>query len=414
MLNTGWATQTGVTPGFLTALFTSTSAVCVTGLVVVDTGTYWSSFGQAVILLLIQLGGLGIMTSATLFSILLGRQIGFKERLMIRESLNQVNVAGVVRLVKYVVLFTVVIEVFFALILTLRLSQDIAGAKSLWYGVFHAISAFNNAGFDLFGDFRSIAHYAADPFITFGIALPVIIGGLGFSVISEMVGRKKWRRFSLHGKLVLITTVLLLAAGTIVFLALEYHNALSGLPLGVKVQSAFFQSVTPRTAGFSTVDVGALFPTTLFFFCILMFIGGSPGSTAGGVKTTTFALLGLSVSSLASGHAEPVVFGRRLPLAQVFRAMTIIFMALSWISLAVLVLLISEQQNFLVLLFETFSAFGTVGLSMGVTPDLTPVGRIVIILTMFIGRLGPLTVAFALAQRRRAVLRYPEEQILIG
>ncbi len=413
-MNTGWATKTGAVPGFLTALFTSTSAVCVTGLVVVDTGTYWSSFGQVVILLLIQLGGLGIMTSATLFSILLGRQIGFKERLMIRESLNQVNVAGVVRLVRYVVLFTVVTEVFFALVLTLRLSQDITGVKSLWYGVFHAVSAFNNAGFDLFGDFRSITNYVADPVVTFGIALPVIIGGLGFSVISEIVGRRKWRRFTLHAKLAMLTTALLLVAGTIVFLALEYHNAMNGLPLPVKMQTAFFQSVAPRTAGFNTVDINALFPTTLFFLCLLMFIGGSPGSTAGGVKTTTFALLGLSVSSLVSGRAEAVVFGRRVPLAQVFKAMTIFFLALSWISLAVLVLLIFEHKSFLELLFETFSAFSTVGLSTGVTPDLTPVGRIVIILTMFVGRLGPLTVAFALAQRRRAVLRYPEEQIMVG
>jgi trk system potassium uptake protein TrkH len=325
-----------------------------------------------------------------------------------------VNVAGVVRLVKYVLLFTVVIEAFFALILTLRLSQDISGAKSLWYGVFHAISAFNNAGFDLFGDFRSINDYVTDPFITFGIALPFIIGGLGFSVIGEIVERRKWRRFTLHTKLVILTTALLMVAGTIVFLGLEYRNVMNELPLSVKLQTAFFQSVTPRTAGFSTVDIGALLPTTLFFICILMFIGGSPGSTAGGVKTTTFALLGLSVSSLTSGHAEPVVFGRRLPLTQVFRAGTIVFIALSWISLAVLVLLIVEQHSFLALLFETFSAFGTVGLSTGVTPDLTPVGRIVIILTMFVGRLGPLTVAFALAQRRRAVFRYPEEQIMVG
>ncbi|MEW6181896.1 MAG: TrkH family potassium uptake protein [Bacillota bacterium] len=414
LLDNAWATKNGIPPGFLTALFTSTSAVCVTGLVVVDTGTYWSTFGQAVILLLIQLGGLGIMTSATIFSILLGRQIGLKERLLIREGLSQINVAGVVRLVRYVVLFTVAIEVFFAAVLALRLSQDFHGPEYLWFGLFHAVSAFNNAGFDLFGDFRSITGYVADPFVTLGIAFPIIIGGLGFSVINEIISRRKWRRYSLHAKLTLVTTALLLIAGTLIFLALEHTNTLRGLSWPVQLLASFFQSVTPRTAGYNSVNIGALYPATLFFICFIMFIGASPGSTGGGIKTTTFAVLGLSVASLSGGRGEIEVFGRRIPFAQVLKALAIFLLGLLWIGLAVFVLLMVEHKALLKLLFEAVSAFGTVGLSTGITPELTPAGRIVIILTMFIGRLGPLTVAFALAQRRHALYRRPEEHIIVG
>uniref|UniRef100_A0A7C2HVD5 Trk family potassium uptake protein n=1 Tax=Ammonifex degensii TaxID=42838 RepID=A0A7C2HVD5_9THEO len=413
-MNTGLATKNGAPPGFLAALFTATSAVCVTGLVVVDTGTYWSSFGQAVILLLIQFGGLGIMTSATIFSILLGRHIGLKERLLIRESLSQVNVAGVVRLVRYALLFTVTVEGFFALVLILRLAQDHPWPVNVWYGLFHAVSAFNNAGFDLFGGFRSITGYVSDPVVNFGIALPIIIGGLGFSVVSEVVGRRKWRRFSLHTKLTLLTTAALLFAGMVVFLALEYTNTLGGFPWPVKLLASFFQAVTPRTAGYSTVDIGALNPATQLWLCLLMFIGASPGSTGGGIKTTTFILLGLTVWSLAAGREGTEVFRRRIPLAYVLKAMGIFFLAVGWLSVVSLVLLVVEKKGFLPLLFEAVSAFGTVGLSTGITPDLTLAGRVVIILTMFVGRLGPLTVAFALAQRRRAAFRHPEEQIIVG
>ncbi|MEW6446732.1 MAG: TrkH family potassium uptake protein [Bacillota bacterium] len=414
LLNTGWAAKTGVSPGFLTALFTATSAVCVTGLVVVDTGTYWSSFGQAVILILIQVGGLGIMTSATVFSILLGRQIGLKERLLIRESLSQVNVAGVVRLVRYVLLFTVTVEAFFAAVLILRLAKDYAWPLNLWYGLFHAVSAFNNAGFDLFGDFRSITGYVSDPVVNFGIALPIIIGGLGFSVIAELSTQRKWRRLSLHAKLTLVTTAALLFAGFIVFLVLEYENTLHGFSWPVKLLASFFQSVTPRTAGYNSVDIGALNPATQLWLCFLMFIGASPGSTGGGIKTTTFILLSLTVLSLAAGREGTEVFGRRIPVSQVLRGMGILLLAIGWLSIVLLVLLVVEHKDFLRLLFEAVSAFGTVGLSTGITPELTPVGRVVIIMTMFVGRLGPLTVAFALAERRRAAFRHPEEQIIVG
>jgi trk system potassium uptake protein TrkH len=414
LLNTSWATQSGEPPGFLTALFTATSAVCVTGLVVVDTGTFWSSFGQTVILLLIQLGGLGIMTSATIFSILLGRQIGLKERILIRESLGQVNVAGMVRLVRYILIYTAAVEGFFALVLMLRLARDYPWPHNIWYGVFHAVSAFNNAGFDLFGQFRSLTGYVADPVVNFGIALPIIIGGLGFSVIAEVIERRRWRRFSLHTKLALLTTGVLLAGGTVLFLVLESRHTLAGFSWPVKVLASFFQSVTPRTAGFNTVDIGALAPVTQLWLCFLMFIGASPGSTGGGIKTTTFTLLVLTLWSLVAGREATEVFGRRVPLGQVLKAVGICLLALGWLGLVLLVLLAVEGKDFLRLLFEAVSAFGTVGLSTGITPALTPVGRIAIILTMFIGRLGPLTIAHALAQQRRVTFRYPEENIMVG
>lgn len=414
LLNTSWATQSGEPPGFLTALFTATSAVCVTGLVVVDTGTFWSSFGQTVILLLIQLGGLGIMTSATIFSILLGRQIGLKERILIRESLGQVNVAGMVRLVRYILIYTAAVEGFFALVLMLRLARDYPWPHNIWYGVFHAVSAFNNAGFDLFGQFRSLTGYVADPVVNFGIALPIIIGGLGFSVIAEVIERRRWRRFSLHTKLALLTTGVLLADGTVLFLVLESRHTLAGFSWPVKVLASFFQSVTPRTAGFNTVDIGALAPVTQLWLCFLMFIGASPGSTGGGIKTTTFTLLVLTLWSLVAGREATEVFGRRVPLGQVLKAVGICLLALGWLGFVLLVLLAVEGKDFLRLLFEAVSAFGTVGLSTGITPALTPVGRIAIILTMFIGRLGPLTIAYALAQQRRVTFRYPEENIMVG
>ncbi|HIE12708.1 MAG TPA: Trk family potassium uptake protein [Desulfotomaculum sp.] len=416
VLNTGWAAKSGVPPGFITALFTATSAVCVTGLVVVDTGSYWSSFGQAVILVLLQVGGLGIMTSATIFSILLGRQIGLKERLLIRESLGQVNMAGVVRLVRQVLLFTLAVEAFFAVVLVLRFAKDYVWPVNLWYGIFHAVSAFNNAGFDLFGGLRSISGYVSDPLVNFGIALPVIIGGLGFVVISELVVRRNWRHLSLHAKLTLVTTAALLFAGFIVFLALEYRNILHGFSWPVKLMTSFFQAVTPRTAGFSSVDIQALNPATQLFLCILMFVGASPGSTGGGIKTTTFVLLVLTVWSLAAGREGIEVFGRRIPLAQVLKAMGIFSLGVGWLGAVLVVLLITESHGFLPLLFEGVSAFGTVGLSTGITPELTPAGLMVIIATMFVGRLGPLTVAFAIAQRQRrpVAFRHPEEQIIVG
>ncbi|MDQ0287439.1 trk system potassium uptake protein TrkH [Desulfofundulus luciae] len=409
------SSRSGTYTDFLTALFTATSAVCVTGLVVVDTGTYWSTFGQAVILALIQIGGLGFMSMATLFFILMGRRIGLKERLIIQESLNQLRVAGVVRLVRAVLLFTVFTEGFFAVVLSLRFYFDYGFPRCLWLGIFHAVSAFNNAGFDLLGDFRSLTGYVSDPVVTLSVTTLIILGGLGFSTVMELYNYPRTRRLSVHTKLVLRVTGWLIFCGALLFGLLEWGHILRDLPLSGKILASYFQAVTPRTAGFNTVDIGHLNPATQFLIIILMFIGASPGSTGGGIKTTTFALLGITLWSLSKGKEDVEVFRRRIPPWQVYKALSVTLWAILLVSTVTLLLSVTEGGDFLAALFETVSAFGTVGLSMGLTPHLTPLGRVAIILTMFAGRLGPLTLAYAFAQRRRkTAVRYPEEKIMVG
>lgn len=285
----------------------------------------------------------------------------------------------------------------------------------MWFGLFHAVSAFNNAGFDLMGGFRSLTRFTGDPIITFGVALPILLGGLGFAVVVDLLTRRRWRKLSLHSKFVLVLTFLLIIFGMFVFLALERNHALAGLTPGAKIGAAFFHAVTPRTAGFSTVEVAKMYAATQFLIIVLMFIGASPGSTGGGIKTTTFGALGLAVLSLARGKEDAELFGRRIPKEQIYRALGVFLTALTVVTLATTALLVSEKRDFLALLFEAVSAFGTVGLSTGVTPELTSFGKVVLILTMFIGRVGPLTVAFALALRpQRGAVRYPEEKLMIG
>ncbi|RKO68189.1 Trk family potassium uptake protein [Desulfofundulus salinus] len=409
------SSRSGTYTDFLTALFTATSAVCVTGLVVVDTGTYWSTFGQAVILALIQIGGLGFMSMATFFFILMGRRIGLKERLIIQESLNQLRVAGIVRLVRAVFLFTVLTEGFFAIILSLRFYFDYGFPRCLWLGIFHAVSAFNNAGFDLLGDFRSLTGYVSDPVVTLSVTTLIILGGLGFATVMELYNYPRTRRLSVHTKLVLRVTGWLILCGALLFGLLEWGHILRDLPLSGKILASYFQAVTSRTAGFNTVDIGHLNAATQFLIIILMFIGASPGSTGGGIKTTTFALLGITLWSLSKGKEDVEIFRRRIPPWQVYKALSVTLWAILLVSTVTLLLSVTEGGDFLAALFETVSAFGTVGLSMGLTPELTPLGRVAIIFTMFAGRLGPLTLAYAFAQRRRkTAIRYPEEKIMVG
>ncbi|WP_075865300.1 TrkH family potassium uptake protein [Carboxydothermus islandicus] len=411
------STKDGTVTPFLDALFTATSAVCVTGLVVVDTGTYWSLFGQIVILLLIQVGGLGFMTVATLFAILLGRRINLRERIVIQEALNQASLEGIIKLTKQVILFTFSIEGVFAVILGLRFSLDYGFIKGMWFGIFHAVSAFNNAGFDLMGNFKSLTPYVGDVIVNLSIAILIITGGIGFYVISELFNLRKKGRLSLHSKITLMTTGLLLLLGTVVIFVMEYNNdkTLGALPFGQKILAAFFQAVTPRTAGFNTVDIAALHPATQYFIIILMFIGASPGSTGGGVKTTTFAVLTLAVINIILGRDEILVYNRRLPREQIFKAIAIVMISLSLINIVTFILTFTEGHNILMNMFETVSAFGTVGLSMGLTPELSELGRILIILMMFFGRVGPLTITYALAQRRKkALFTLPEEKVMVG
>ncbi|MBO8169103.1 MAG: Trk family potassium uptake protein [Thermoanaerobacteraceae bacterium] len=415
------ASENGISTNFLDALFTATSAVCVTGLAVVDTATHWSTFGELVIMLLIQIGGWGIMTFAAFFALLVGKKIGLKERLVLKEALNKINVSGVVKLVRQILITTLIIESAGALVLAVRFLKSMPLSQAVYYGIFHSISAFNNAGFDLFGSvtgqFSSLTAFVSDPVISLTIALLFITGGLGFSVIVALSRATSFKGLDLHTKMVVITTAGLLGFGFIAVLLLEWDNpaTMGGLSWGKKMLAAFFQAATPRTAGFNTLDTAALTVPTQFLIIILMFIGASPGSTGGGVKTTTAASLFYYTRGILMGNEEPTAFERRIPLEAVRKAVAVALVSFTWIMLVTMALLISEGAGFLVTLFETVSAFGTVGLSVGLTGKLSLFGKILIIMTMFLGRLGPLTLVFAIAQRKQKTkYRYPEDQILIG
>ncbi|TGE35153.1 Trk family potassium uptake protein [Desulfosporosinus fructosivorans] len=411
------ATQDGLGLPFLNAVFTATSAVCVTGLVVVDTATTFTHFGQWVILLLIQVGGLGFMTFATLFAMILGKKITFKERLLLQEALNQVSVEGIVRLTKSVLQISFAIEAMGALILTLRWYSDFGWSKALYYGVFHSISAFNNAGFDLFGNFSSLTAFVGDPIINITIMLLIILGGLGFIVLADLLAPQK--KLRLHTKIVLQVSGALILFGAAFILIMEFSNpkTLGPLPISTKVLAAFFQSVTTRTAGFNTIDISNMYGTTLLSMIVLMFIGASSGSTGGGIKTTTFITIALSVLSTYRSNLHVVLKGRTIPREVITKAWAITTSAAFLIFIVLSILSHSENSDLQTLLFEVTSAFGTVGLSLGITPHLTVIGKSAIILTMFIGRVGPLTLAFFLTQKRNKLttqIKYPDERIMIG
>ena len=417
MLSLPVASANGERLALLDSLFTATSAVAVTGLVVVDTGTYFSLFGQLVILGLIQIGGLGFMTMTTLLAVLTGKRISLRERLVIQEALNNISLSGVVQLSVRVLQLAAVFEGLGAFFLAWKFVPLYGWATGIYYSIFHSISAFNNAGFDLMGGFQSLQGFQGSWLINMVIAALIIIGGLGFTVLLDIGAKRKFSRLSLHSKLVLIMTGVLLGLGFVAFLILEFTNpnTIGELPWWQKLLVSFFHSVVPRTAGFSTVDIGELYNPTLFFLVFLMFIGASPSSTGGGVKTTTIgAMLAASVA-IVRGYSEVELLERRLPKEIIFRALAIFLMALGLLSVGTMVLAGTEPFPFLDILFEATSAFGTVGLSTGLTPSLSPVGKVIIMILMFVGRLGPMTAAAALAQRMQTPsYKYPEEKIVVG
>jgi trk system potassium uptake protein TrkH len=402
---------------FIDALFTSTSATAVTGLIVVNTSSFFSLFGQIVIMFLIQIGGLGFMTMSTLFALLIGKKITLKERLVIKQDLDQFQLSGIIKLVRYILLVTFVIEGIGAIILFLRLIVDYSPLKAIYLAVFHSISAFNNAGFDLFGN--SLENFTGDIVINLIVTTLIILGGIGFAVIAETYNRKRnFSKYSLQTKLVLTITVFLIIFGMVVIFFLEYSNpaTMGNLSIGNKALASYFLSVTPRTAGFNTVPTGALNSSTLFFVIILMFIGASPGSTGGGVKTTTFGAIFAVVYAMITGKKDVEVFKRRLVKEVIFKALSIIIISLILIVMVTMILTVTENKEFLDLLFETVSAFGTVGLSTGVTSSLSIIGKVLIIITMFAGRVGPLTLALAIGRRQTQNnnIRYPKEDVLVG
>jgi trk system potassium uptake protein TrkH len=413
----------------LDALFTATSAVCVTGLTVVETGTRFSAFGQAVVLGLIQVGGLGLMTFAVFAGISLGGRVPFTGRAVIQETMHHTPSAGVRRLVRYVLAFTLMSEAFGALWLWLRLRETLPLGASLWSAAFHSVSAFCNAGFSLFPD--SLMRYRGDPVVNLGITGLIILGGLGFTSSMELreqltarLRRVRPPRATLHTRLVLLVTVVFLVGGTLVYLGLEWNNLLRGLPPGERLLAAWFLSVTPRTAGFNTVDYGQASSETLFFTIFLMFVGASPGSTGGGIKTTTFGLLVALVVARWRGRGRASVFQRTIPHAVMDRALLVALLAWALVSLAIGLLVFAESAGvpyqgadprFVALMFEAVSAFGTVGLSTGITPGLGAAGKLVLVALMFVGRVGPLTLVLAIGPRQqRGRFRYAEENVMVG
>ncbi|OMD90932.1 Trk family potassium uptake protein [Paenibacillus odorifer] len=402
---------------FIDALFTSTSATCVTGLVVLDTGTSFTIFGKTVIMILIQIGGLGFMTMATLFSLVLKRKISLRDRLILQEAMNQGSMEGIVRLIRRVLIYSLVIEGCAAVLLSIRWAFDMPLGKAIYYGIFHAVSMFNNAGFDIFGDFRSLTDYVYDPLVNIIVMFLIVSGGIGFIVMSDLVEFRVTRRLSLHSKVVLSTSTGLILIGALVIFIFEFTNTrtLGSLNFGGKILSAFFQSVSPRTAGANTVDIAGLRQATQFFIVILMFIGASPGSTGGGIKTTTFTMMIGAVIAMLRGREDVVLFRYRLAQERIYKALTITLLALLLIASVSMILSTTEDSNFLAILFETTSAFATVGLTMGLTPELSAIGKVLLCLTMFAGRLGPLTLAYALGPKQgKPLYKYPEGKIIIG
>jgi trk system potassium uptake protein len=384
----------------------------------VDTGTTFTMFGQLVIISLIQVGGLGFMTSATFFALLLGKRISLKERLLIQESLNNISIEGIVRLAKRILIFTFLFEFVGGILLAIRFSFDMPMPKAVYYGFFHAISNYNNAGFDLMGEFNSLSGYVADPLVVLVVCTLITLGGIGFIVMNEIYEYHRTHKLSMHTKVVLLTSLLLTGVSTIIIFLLEFNNpdTLKPLSLSGKILGSLFHAVTPRTAGANTLNIPALTQTTLFLTIILMFIGASPGSTGGGIKTTTFATLLGAVWSQIRGKEDVAFFERRVEYETIYKALTVTTIGLFIVMTVTMILTISEHgKDFLMILFESASAFGTVGLSMGLTPELSPIGRVVILLTMFAGRVGPLTIAFAITLRRQPdPYRYAKGKIMIG
>ena len=404
----------GMTTSFLDALFTSTSAVCVTGLVLHDTATYWSAFGQVVIMLLIQIGGMGVITVAASFAMISGKKISLMQRSTMQEAISAPKVGGIVRLTNFIVKMTFLIEVSGAVVMAPVFCRDF-GIKGLWMALFHSVSAFCNAGFDLMGTkavFSSLTGYAANPVINLTIMLLIVVGGIGFLTWDDIrTNRLHLHKYRMQSKVILCTTVILLVVPAIYFFFCEFAN----LGLSERVLASFFQSVTPRTAGFNTVYLTDLQEEGQYLIIMLMLIGGSPGSTAGGMKTTTIAVLFAASIATFCRKEHTHFFGRRIGDEVVKNAATILLMYLTLFFFGGLVISMVEGLPMLTCLFETASAVGTVGLSMGVTPGLGTLSRIILILLMFFGRVGGLTLIFAaLSGTKKRVAKLPQEKITVG
>ncbi|MGB9715311.1 MAG: TrkH family potassium uptake protein [Thermodesulfovibrionales bacterium] len=404
------------------ALFTTTSAICVTGLIVKDIPNDFTLFGQLIILVLIQIGGLGYMTSSTLIALIIGKRIGIGERIVMKQELQVVNVEGIVRFAKRIFAFTFIIESAGTFILTLRFLKDFEPEDAFLKGLFHAISAFNNAGFSLFSE--NLLRFRSDILVNITIPILIIIGGIGFIVINElyMFFKKEINRLSQHTKIVLLTTAILIISGAMLIFILESSNPKTFGIMSIKerIFMSFFSAITPRTAGFNTVDYSLLQTETLFLTVILMFIGASPGGTGGGIKTSTFAIVLASLFATIRGKQSTVIFKRRVPTDVVSKSFLLVTLAAIFCTISTFSIVTTQNIEYLPAMFEVTSAFGTVGLSVGdggvrsLSALFSPLGKLIIILTMFIGRLGPLTLAFAVTRQTIERVRFPEGRVIIG
>lgn len=415
ILSTPFVTQTGTRTGIIDSFFVAASASCVTGLSPVNTGHYWNILGQVVIIILIQIGGLGIMTIASLIPLLLRKKIGIKSRQILKEQLNVESMEGMVKLFRYVLVFTMVAEGLGALLLSFRFVPSYGLGKGIWYSVFHSISAFCNAGFDILGD--SIYPLRKDLLVNITIMALIVTGGLGFMVTSEIFYKRDIKKISTHSKLVLVINLALILVGAIGFFILEsiQGGVLVGEGTLGSITESFFQSISARTAGFYSVNLSKIKDSTSLLLMGLMFIGGSPGSTAGGIKTTTFGVLVLSTYSIIKKQREPVVFKKHISDESIKKALSIFMISFAIVLLVTFIITITDDFDLIDILYETVSALATVGATRGITGELSNIAKILIGLCMYLGRIGPMTMAFAFGfEADEKLIRYPESFISLG
>ncbi len=426
LLSLPFASKSGTYTNFLTSLFTSTSATCVTGLVVVDTFDHWSLFGQAIIILMIQIGGLGYMTIATFFLLFSGRRITLRQRFALKEGFNVYKLSGIVSLTRVVFFYVASLEFVGAVILTFRFLKEVNFPRALWMGLFHSVSSFCNSGMDILGGFKSFTGFVNDITINLVVMGLIVFGGIGFYVVAEVFSAiKEWlkegtrRKFTLHTKIAFKFTLFLILLGAFILLLIEWNNpnTMGVLPIRGKILSAFFQSITPRTAGFNTLNIASLRPASQLLIILLMFIGGSPGGTAGGVKTTTFFIFFMLILSSFKQRTYVTAMGRSFKLNTLRKAIFIITFAIFIILFSTFLILINQgnEFTFMQVLFEVTSAFGTVGLTPGITPSLSNFSRVVIIATILVGRIGPLSFVLSIATRvKKKLPQLPEEEVAVG
>lgn len=414
LLSLPFFTKSGEATDLIDSMFVAASASCVTGLTPVNTFEHWNTYGHVLLIILIQIGGLGVMSLASIIPLILGKKIGMKSRQILKEQLNVESLEGMIVLFKYVLVFTFGIEILGAILLSFRFIPLYGAGTGIWYSIFHSISAFCNAGFDILGD--SIYPFRDDILVNLTLSSLVIVGGLGFVVTSELFRRRSFEKISTHSKLVLLISGALLVLGTVMFLFLENGDGvLQYESVKGSILESFFQSVVARTAGFYSVDLSKIKDSTALMLMGLMFVGGSPGSTAGGIKTTTLGVLFISTHAVVRGESEPVVFGRHIGMDVVRKALAIFLVSITIILSVSFILTITESARLVDILYETVSALATVGASKGITADLSDVGKILITFCMYLGRLGPMTMAFAFGMKdKKSLIRYPESFISIG